>query len=254
LANRIQVWSCGGGTQSSAIAALVVQGKLPKPDLSLMVDTERENSDTFPYFESHSRPALAAVGVEVHVIKKSDFATCDLRSTNDKYILMPGFTNQSGKVGRLPQYCTGEWKREVANRWLRKVQKVKECDLWLGFSVDEAKRIKADRVKWRRSRYPLIELGLNRIDCVGAVVAMGWPKPPRSSCWMCPNKSNREWTEMQVHRPQDFTAACDLEDECRARDHNFYLHQSCVPLREIDFREMDSVGVGNECQSGWCFN
>lgn len=27
-----QVWMCGGGTQSVAIAALIVQGKLPKPD------------------------------------------------------------------------------------------------------------------------------------------------------------------------------------------------------------------------------
>lgn len=27
-----QVWSCGGGTQSGAIAALIRAGKLPRPD------------------------------------------------------------------------------------------------------------------------------------------------------------------------------------------------------------------------------
>lgn len=36
------LWSCGGGTQSAAIAALIVRGDLPKPDLSIIVDTERE--------------------------------------------------------------------------------------------------------------------------------------------------------------------------------------------------------------------
>jgi hypothetical protein len=36
------VWSCGGGTQSAAIAALIVSGQMPVPDLSVIVDTERE--------------------------------------------------------------------------------------------------------------------------------------------------------------------------------------------------------------------
>jgi hypothetical protein len=34
------VWSYGGGKQSVAIAALIVQGKLPKPDLIVMADTD----------------------------------------------------------------------------------------------------------------------------------------------------------------------------------------------------------------------
>ena len=44
---RNLIWSCGGGTQSAAIAALIVQGRLPIPDISLMVDTEREKSGTW---------------------------------------------------------------------------------------------------------------------------------------------------------------------------------------------------------------
>ena len=55
---------------------------------------------------------------------------------------------------------------------------------------------------------------------------MGWPKPPKSSCWMCPNKSNREWAEMQANRPQDFNAACELEEKLRLKDANFFFHQS----------------------------
>jgi hypothetical protein len=36
------LWSCGGGTQSAAIAALIVRGDIRKPDLAVIVDTERE--------------------------------------------------------------------------------------------------------------------------------------------------------------------------------------------------------------------
>ena len=45
-----QVWSCGGGTQSAAIAALIVRGDLPKPDYAYMVDTGRERTATIDYF------------------------------------------------------------------------------------------------------------------------------------------------------------------------------------------------------------
>ena len=41
-----EIWSCGGGTQSGAIAVLIGQGKLPKPDLCFMTDTGREKSST----------------------------------------------------------------------------------------------------------------------------------------------------------------------------------------------------------------
>jgi hypothetical protein len=41
-AARRRLWSSGGGTQSTAIAVLILQGRLPKPDLAVIVDTERE--------------------------------------------------------------------------------------------------------------------------------------------------------------------------------------------------------------------
>jgi len=38
---RTQVWASGGGVQSTAIAALIVLGRLPKPDLAVIADTGR---------------------------------------------------------------------------------------------------------------------------------------------------------------------------------------------------------------------
>jgi len=45
--NKPGVWSYGGGTQSIAIALLVVMVKLPKPDLIVTADTSFEASETW---------------------------------------------------------------------------------------------------------------------------------------------------------------------------------------------------------------
>ena len=43
---RTQIWSSGGGVQSTALAVLICSGKLPSPDLAMIVDTTRERSTT----------------------------------------------------------------------------------------------------------------------------------------------------------------------------------------------------------------
>lgn len=56
----VEIFSHGGGTQSAAITALIVQGKLPKPDFVCIVDTERERQSTWDYLDAVIRPALLA--------------------------------------------------------------------------------------------------------------------------------------------------------------------------------------------------
>jgi hypothetical protein len=74
----IQVWSCGGGTQSAAIAALIIQGRIERPAYSVMVDTEREKSSTWRFVDGVLKPRLAEVGVDLVVVSKSKYATVDL--------------------------------------------------------------------------------------------------------------------------------------------------------------------------------
>lgn len=58
---RAQLWASGGGVQSAAIAALIVTGKI-RPDLAIIVDTEREQSTTWRYMDEVISPALQSVG------------------------------------------------------------------------------------------------------------------------------------------------------------------------------------------------
>jgi hypothetical protein len=247
----MQVWANGGGTQSAAIAALIELGRLPKPDLAIMADTEREKSETWAYMDAVIRPSLIRSGVELAIVPKSEFATCDLYSTNGKRILLPGFTNLND-VGKLTGYCSGEWKREVIARYLRSLG-VELCTVWFGISLDEIKRVRTPRNGWMKHSYPLIfDVPMRRQDCIALVCdEMGWPMPPRSSCWMCPNMGDSEWRDMKQHWPDDFARAVAVEAELRTKDEHFYLHRSCKPLAEVDFTNFQTSLPG--CDSGYCF-
>lgn len=59
---RTEIWSNGGGVQSAAIAALIYMGEI-RPDLAIIVDTEREMQTTWKYFDEVTKPALESVGV-----------------------------------------------------------------------------------------------------------------------------------------------------------------------------------------------
>lgn len=248
-----EVWSCGGGVQSAAIGALIVQGRLPKPDLAVIVDTNREKSSTWAYMDSILVPELRMVGVEIQRVDSSIFRTCDVWSENNETLLLPVFTNQSGVNSKLSAYCSGKWKQDVISRWMRSLG-ITQARNWLGISRDEMSRIRAPRAKWLQLWYPLIfEVPMRRQDCIALVAEMGWPEAPRSSCWMCPNMRDREWREMKDQYPADFMAAIALEREVRERDPHAFFHESMVPLDEVDFSNYQNSFSDTGCAGGMCW-
>ena len=246
------IWSDGGGTQSAAIAAGIVTGRLPKPDLACIADTSREMGSTWVYHEEVIGPALRSVGVEVHIIPHA-YSTVDLHSSNGK-LLIPAFTSQSVGGGKLPTFCSNEWKQRPVRRWAtEQMPDAKAFDVWLGFSTDEVHRCKGSgSAKWVHV-FPLIEMmRMSRAEAVAFVVSMGWPLPPRSSCWMCPNKTDREWRELPG---QERELAARFEREIRKTDPHVWLHKSMQPLGTIDFNAQADMFEDEEagCHSGYCF-
>lgn len=67
----------------------------------------------------------------------------------------------------------------------------------VGISMDEVERMKPSDVLWQRNVYPLIEMiPQYRHECI-STVGIGWPTPPKSRCFMCPNMNTRSWQEMK---------------------------------------------------------
>jgi len=246
---RTEIWSSGGGVQSSAIAALICQGEL-MPDLSVIIDTERELSTTWAYLEKWVLPALEKAGLHLEIVPKSKYATVDLTRNDD--ILIPAFTTESGEVGKLPTFCSNEWKQRVMRRWAVKEHDVKQANIWIGYTIDELARVTQPIGKWQ-NRYPLIERRMTRGDCIALVKRMGWPEPPRSACYMCPNKPHHEWEWQRINAPIDHQKAIDFEiNELQKRDSEMWLTDTGKPLSEADFTEPDDL-FNSKCAGGNCF-
>jgi hypothetical protein len=240
----IQVWSYGGGIQTAAIAVLVMRGELPRPDVVIMADTSREGTATWEYLDTVMRPYLAQIGLTVEVAPHS-LTKWDLYYKSG--ISLPLYH----ATGKFQTYCSANWKRDVVGRWLRQ-HGVKRCQEWIGYSYDEIRRVKPDRLKWRQRRHPLVDMILTRADCYQIVVEdAGLPVPPKSACWCCPHRNNREWRFLRDNYPRDWQAAIELEAEVRQHD-EVWLHRDRVPIDQADIDSDTRLDVG-QCGLGYCF-
>ena len=150
--DRLNVLSSGGGTQSNAIICLIHAGELPKPDIIIMSDTEREASNVFTYQQNYIQPLCDDMGIEYVFVKKSEFATYDLVGPSNEPL--PGyFSELNGRKkdgccsGKKPAFCSDKWKRDVIQRYLNKRYGEKELtkrgvDMWMGISIDEPRRVR----------------------------------------------------------------------------------------------------------------
>lgn len=251
---RLVLWSCGGGRQSAGIAALIVEGKLPRPDHVVMAALEWERKETFAYVTAHIRPAMRSLGVPFTFASRKKYATKDFLGGSDgASVLLPCYTDQSGKQSKLPEWCSGEWKREVVLRWAAEHPgwKGQGVDNWVGISLDERHRRRAPRRQWLQLVYPLLDVYPTGVaGCLEAVRRVGWPEPPRSRCYHCPNQSDAEWAELT---PEEWELACKRDEWLRTIDPHAYLHRSLIPLRQVQLQpETDGLFSGG-CSAGTCF-
>jgi hypothetical protein len=197
------------------------------------------------------------------------------------YLLDP-----QGKRSKLNAYrCSYDFKRRPVARKVKELcgprgaWKRANVEQWIGFTTDEDHRCKADNEcrcgdalashcdddgrplpggcarcrcsqfeRWRTNRWPLIEMGMTRADCVAWLTDHGYPVPPRSACTYCPNSSDERWATLKADHPDEWEAACEMDEVVRTAT-NFggrradtplkgvpYLHRSMTPLRSADLR------------------
>jgi hypothetical protein len=181
---------------------------------------------------------------------------------------LPVFTESKNGGGQLRRQCTYEFKVLPITRQVRTLLGLRprqragtavRVSLWMGISRDEIHRMKDNRQSWISNRWPLVEMGMTRRDCLAWMESHGYPMPPRSSCVFCPYHSDAEWRRLRDTDAAGWADAVAVDESIRGgirgTKERLYLHRSLQPLSEVDLRTEQEVGQlelwGAECE-GMC--
>lgn len=233
----------------------------PMPAAAIFADTQAEPASVYKWLDWLEKQ----LPFPVHRVTKGslEFTAAHVRISRDgnSYTksAIPAFLTDGEKTGLLKRQCTGDFKIEIIQREIRRLRENKETiSQWIGISTDEAHRMKPALLPYIENRWPLIEAGVSRDDCLRWMRDHSYPEPPRSSCVFCPFHSNAEWQRLKDSEPAEFDRAVAFErkfqdaiKQTRIRGRVF-LHRSLVPLDEIDFTakagERQPNLFGNECE------
>ena len=170
-------------------------------------------------------------------------------------------------IGMIRRQCTSDYKivpirrkvRELLGIAGRRSPSSPVAEQWIGISLDEAARMKPSAEEWQLNRWPLVEMGLTRHDCLRWLERHDYPLPPKSACIGCPFHSDDHWRRMRDHDPEAWTDAVAVDHVIRSGFRNIrakvYLHRSARPLDEADLSTDADRGQldlwPNECE-GMC--
>jgi hypothetical protein len=265
----LRTFSHGGGVQSTAALVLSAQGRIDYPThLFANVGDDSEAPETLRYVHEVSMPYAAEHGIELHELHR-------IKRDGTRETLLGRLTKPGSRSLPIPirmsngapgtRSCTIDFKLKVLARWHREHGATDDdpATVGIGFTVDEIERVGNARA--RRGEvvtYPLLDLELNRGDCLALIARAGLPQPPRSACWFCPMHRPSVWAEMRRDDPARFADAVALEallNERRdtlGRDH-VYLTRFAKPLDEAVAEAQqtlfDADGWGSTCDEGVCF-
>lgn len=218
----LRVLSLGAGVQSTTLALMAAHGEIEAPECAIFADTQWE-------------PRLAI------------FATRSVRGNSSRS--RGGWAD--GSMGR--RECTNWHKLRPIHAKVRELlgserPRPRSCEMWLGISSNEAHRMKPSRVKYIENRWPLIECGMSRANCLRWLEQRG-VSAPRSACCGCPYLSNEDWRNLR--RQPEWAETVAMSRRLAAVGH--YMHHSLLPLDEADLGFDDRQGdlFGNECE-GMC--
>jgi len=253
----MRTFSFGGGIQSTAALVLAAQGRIDFPVfLFANVGDDSENPATLAYVEQYAKPYAVEHGIELYEIGQAKTLYEDVTGDN-RSINIPVYM-AGGMPGR--RQCTNRWKRAVIARWQRQHGATPDnpAVCGLGISMDEVQRMRTDSgIAHQVLEYPLIDLHMNRKDCVRIIEDAGLPVPPKSSCWLCPFHRHAEWTEMRRTQPELFERAVTLER--RINEKRAMLGRDAVTLHPSGNPLDQAVGLqyalfeDEPCDSGYCF-
>ncbi len=274
--------SLGAGVQSSVLALLLsrsdprlVEAGYPTPDAAVFADTGWEPEYVYRHLDwleeqlQYPLIRVSAGNLKTNLRK-------GLTASGHSFVDVPLFTvNEDGKKGMLRRQCTNHYKIRPIYRRIRELAggqrgrpfpKDTHAEMWLGISLDEVGRMKPSRERWVEHRWPLVDIGMTRGDCVAWFDAE-YPGRylPRSACVICPYRSDEHWLELKQSEPDSYEEAVHFDQWLRHSKKNPvrklltgrpYLHAARRPLASViaerETQESSEINPFNEECEGLC--
>lgn len=260
--------SLGAGVQSSTMALMAAHGEIgPMPIAAIFADTQWEPAEVYTWLDWLEQqlpfPIIRVTegNLREAVLRKQNETDNGRFTSVPWHIQMP---NGDQAMGR--RQCTSEYKikplvkarRQLLGYKPRVRIPARSCTTWIGISTDEAARMKESGERWNINRWPLIERGMNRHDCLRWMERHAYPTPPKSACIGCPFHSDASWRRIKAD-PVAWQDAVMIDAAIRKPARGMrgeqYMHRSRKPLAEVDLSTLEDHGqlnlFNNECE-GMC--
>jgi hypothetical protein len=264
----LRTLSLGAGVQSTTVALMAAHGEIDPPDCAIFADTGWEPRAVYQHLD-RLEPMLPFPVHRVTAGNIREGVVARRNSTGGRYASVPWYmTRPDGSHALGRRQCTSEYKLTPIMREVRRLLGKPghsyiapgTVEVMIGISKDEAQRMKPARQRYMRNRWPLIERGMSRWDCLRWLERHGYPQPPKSACLGCPFHDNAYWRALRDTSPDEWADAVAADAALRTGDARRmrateYMHPQRVPLgladleSDIDIRQLDIFA--NDC-TGMC--
>ncbi|MFF4644924.1 hypothetical protein [Streptomyces sp. NPDC001389] len=254
----LRLLSLGAGVQSTTLALLAAEGRLPKLDGAIFADTGWEPAAVYRHLDRLDAEILQPAGIPLCRVSAGNIRH-DALDPEHRFASMPLFIkNADGGDGMTRRQCTAEYKLKPIKRQARlllgyphptPVPRGVYAEQWIGISRDEFHRAKDSGIQYLSSAFPLLDLdgaadgreGWTRDDCLRYLKANGWASTPKSACIGCPFHGNAQWRRLRDGAPDEWADAVAFDAAIRAGNARgnangkpllgkAYLHRSRLPL------------------------
>lgn len=195
------VVSYGGGTNSTAML-VGLQERGERPDLILFADTGGEKPHTYEHIAVMQTWLFNNKWPLIHTVEKGALTLEeDCLTRNALPSIAYGFKS-----------CSDHFKFRPQKAYF-KAQGITPSTICIGFDADEPQRARRGQElkdPWDK-RYPLIEWGWGRDECVAAIERAGLPQPGKSACFFCPSSKKHEILDLRDRYPDLMKRALAME-------------------------------------------
>lgn len=210
-----QYLSFGAGVNSTALLLLLTD--MGERFETVFVNHGGDYPETYEYVDY-----LRAEGFEITEVIPPTYCGC---TTIEQYIYKYKFA-----PARFRRWCTQCFKVIPFLKYIES-----PCTALLGIGFDEMHRAE-NRVKKHKLEenvtyeYPLIDVRMDRDDCIDLIREHGLKVPKRSMCWFCPFQNKQQFRELYLNYPDLYHRAVEIEDVCSGGGKHFMKNK---PLSEI---------------------